>query len=242
VGIYVYAIGRESDAAPVAVEGILAQPVYRLAAAGLAAIVSDCPLETVRPERKHIAASQRVLSSVDRRVDLLPVAFGTVAQSDAALLGFLDAHAEVLTAQLHRIAGAVEMSLRLRLDVPDPIAHVVERTPELKGARDRLLARHRPPSYDERIRLGQLFDEALRHYREAQTAQMLAVLEPSCRQIRPLPVGPETEIANLAMLVAHDAVARFEGAVNDAAAQLPDELAVTIGGPWPPHNFVNLEL
>jgi Gas vesicle synthesis protein GvpL/GvpF len=242
VGIYVYAIGRESDGTPPSGEGILGRPVYRLASGGLAAIVSDCPLETVRPERKHIAASQRVLSSFGRPVDLLPVAFGTVAQSDAALLGFLEEHAEVLTAQLHRIAGAVEMSLRLSLDVPDPIAHVVERTPELRGARDRLFARHRPPSYDERIRLGQLFDDALRHYREAQTAQTLALLEPSCRQIRTLPVGPETEIANLAMLVAHEAVDRFEGAVNDAAAQLPDELALAIGGPWPPHNFVNLEL
>lgn len=148
----------------------------------------------------------------------------------------------MLTAQLDHIAGTVEMSVRLSLDVPDAIGYLVQRTPELTGARDRLFGRHRPPSYAERIRLGQLFDEALLRYRETQTVQALGLLEPCCAQIRTLPVGLEKEIANLAMLVPRDGVERFEAAVNEAATRLPDELTFTIGGPWPPHNFVNLEL
>jgi hypothetical protein len=87
-----------------------------------------------------------------------------------------------------------------------------------------------------------LCDDVLRRYREAQTAQTLVMLEPSCAEIRALPVGQEKEITNLAMLVPRDAVERFEAAVNDLAVHLPDELAFTIGGPWPPHNFVQLEL
>lgn len=242
MGIYVYAIGRDTDDALPAIEGILGQPVYRLASGALAAIVSDCPLEIVRAERKHIASSHRVLSSLSQPFDLLPVAFGTVAQSADALSNFLDEYGEMLTAQLQQIAGKVEMSLRLSLDVPDAISYFVQCTPELKVARDRLFGRHRPPSYDERIRLGQMCDDALRRYRDAQTALVLTLLGSSCTQIRTLPVGLEKEIANLAMLVPNDGVGRFEAAVNDVAARLPDELAFTIGGPWPPHNFVHLEL
>jgi Gas vesicle synthesis protein GvpL/GvpF len=240
VGIYVYAISRAGDDALPALQGILDQPVYRLAVGPLVAFVSDCTLEIVRAERKHIAASQRVLRVLNEHFDLLPVAFGTVAQSADALSRFLEEHRDELTAQLQRVTGAVEMSLRLNLDVPDAIAYLVERTPELKAARDRLFHRRKPPSHDERIRLGQLCDEALGRYRETQTTQLTALLGPSCVEIAPLPVRAEKEVASLAVLVRRDAIDRFESAVDVAAAQLADELAVTIGGPWPPHNFVRL--
>jgi hypothetical protein len=242
VGLYIYAIGHSGDGALPALDGILGQPVYRRASGALGAIVSDCPLDVVRAERKHLAASQRVLSTLNQEFDLLPMAFGTVAQSADALSDFLDEYAETLDARLHDIAGTVEMSVRLHLDVPDAIAYLVECTPELKIARDRVFGRHRAPSHGERIRLGQLCDEALRRYRDAQTAQMLTLLGPCCAEIRTLPVGLEKQIANLAMLVPRDAVERFEVAVNDLAAHLPDEFSFTMGGPWPPHNFVQLEL
>ena len=170
------------------------------------------------------------------------MAFGTVAQSADALAHFLGEYGEMLTARLHHVAGTVEMSVRLSLDVPDAIAYLVQSSPELTVARDRLFGRRRPPSHDERIRLGQMCDEALRRYRDAQIAQLLTMLGPCCAEIRTLPVGPEKQIANLAVLVPRDGVERFEAAVNDLAAQLPDEFAFTIGGPWPPHNFVQLEL
>ena len=242
MGIYIYAIGHSGDGALPVLEGILGQPVYRLASGALGAIVSECALDIVRAERKHLAASQRVLSTLNKEFDLLPMAFGTVAQSADALIDFLDEYSEMLGARLRDIAGTVEMSVRLSLDVPDAIAYLVQSTPELKIARDRLFGRHRAPSHGERMRLGQLCDEALRRYRDTKTAQMLTLLGPSCAEIRTLPVGLEKQIANLAMLVPRDAVERFEAAVNDLAAQLPDEFAFTMGGPWPPHNFVQLEL
>lgn len=242
MGLYIYAIGHNGDGMLPALDGILGQPVYRIASGALGAIVSDCPLGVVRAERKHLAASQRVLSTLNQEFDLLPMAFGTLAQSADALSDFLDEYGEMLSARLRDIAGTVEMSVRLNLDVPDAIAYLVQCTPELKIARDRLFGRHRVPSHGERIRLGQLCDEALRRYRDAQTAQMLTLLGPSCAEIRTLPVGLEKQIANLAMLVPRDAVERFEAAVNDLAASLPDEFSFTMGGPWPPHNFVQLAL
>jgi hypothetical protein len=240
LGIYVYAIGRTGDDALPALQGILDQPVYRLAVGPLVAFVSDCTLEIVRAERKHIAASQRVLRALSAQFDLLPMAFGTVAQSADALSRFLEEYRDALTAQLERVAGTVEMSLRLNLDVTDAIAYLVERTPELKAARDRLFHRRKPPSHDERIRLGQLCDEALNRYRETQTTQLMALLGPSCVEIASLPVRAEKEVASLAVLVRRDVIDRFASVVDVAAAQLADELAVTIGGPWPPHNFVRL--
>ena len=242
MGLYVYGIGAAAAGELLPIEGILGQPAFRLHSGPLAAVVSDCPLEIVRAERKHIVASQRVLSRHNGELDLLPMAFGTVAQSEVALRGFLDEYRDTLLAQLQRIAGRVEMSLQLSLDVADPIGHVVALTPALQVARDRLFHHGRQPNHDERIRLGQLCDAALTRYREAQLAQVLAIVAPLCAEISPLPLRAYSDIAQLAMLVSRDRVGDFEAAVSDAAPQLADDLAVTIGGPWPPHNFVQLEL
>lgn len=242
MGLYVYAIGRAADGQMPPLAGILGEPAFRVSLGELAAVVSKCPAATLRAERKHIAASQRVLNGLSPQLDLLPVAFGTIAQSPDALRLFLDEHGDILSAQLDRVAGKAEMDLRLSLDRPDPIAFLVDATPALKAARDRAFARPGGPSYTERIRLGQLCDDTLRRYREAQTATVMAMLAPVCAEIAPLPTGAEKEIAHLAMLVPRDGVAHFESAVDEAAARLPDFLAVTLGGPFPPHNFVQLEL
>jgi gas vesicle protein GvpL/GvpF len=242
MGIYVYAIGWAGAAELPPLAGVLEQPVYRIAADRLAAIGSDCPLAPVRAERRHLAASQRVLQHLIGRFDLLPTAFGTVAGSPDALCRFLAEHCEPLAEQLGRVAGKIEMTLRLSLDAADPIGHLVALTPALQTARDRLFHRGRSPSRDERIRLGRLCDEALRRYREAQSARVMSALAPLCSEIATLPLLGERDIAKLAMLVARNRVGDFEHAVGGAALLLPEDLAVTIGGPWPPHDFVQLAL
>jgi hypothetical protein len=194
----------------------------------------------VRPERRNIAAAQRVLGALNPWFDLLPMAFGTVTKSEADLITFLDENAILLTSQLERISCAVEMGLRMSLDVPDPVAYLVDQTPELRAARERLFRGRRPPSYDEKIRLRQLCDSALRAYRQARTATLLTTLDGATVEIIELPVREDKELANLALL-ARASRDDFEAAVETVAAQLEDEIAFNISGPWPPHNFVQFD-
>lgn len=241
MGLYVYAVGSACAGELPPLEGVLDRPAYRLDAGSLCVVVSECPIDTVRAERRHIAASQRVLTALNTQNDLLPMAFGTVAKSEAELRAFLDEHRDALEAQLQRIAGAVEMSLRLSLEVSDPVAYLVERTPALRAARERTFHSRRNPSYDDKIRLGQMLDDALRNYRDARTAQVMAVVGASCAEVIALPVYGETEIANLALLVSRSGLDQFEAAVHASAAQIDEDIAFKLGGPWPPHNFVQFD-
>jgi len=242
MGLYVYAICRTGDDDPPALPGVLDQPVYRFDAGILSAVVSECPLAAVRAERRHIAASQRIVAALaDAARDVLPMAFGTVTPSPDALRSFLTEHGERLEAQLQRIAGAVEMSLKLSLDVADPIAFLVERTPALQAARARIFGGRRPPSYDDRIRLGQMVDAELGRFREACTAHASSALADACTETLALPLRGEAEVANLALLVPRSGLERFDQAVEAAAAGLDDALTVAVGGPWPPHNFISVE-
>lgn len=241
MGLYVYAVGSACAGELPPLRGVLDRSAYRLDAGSLCVVVSECPIDTVRAERRHIAASQRVMAALNAQNDLLPMAFGTVAASESDLRVFLDEHRGTLEAQLQRIAGAVEMSLRLSLEVPDPVAYLVERTPELQAARERTFRSRRKPSYDDKIRLGQMFDDALRNYRDARTAQVMAVVGASCAEMIALPVRGDKEIANLAALVSRSDLDQFEAAVDASAAQIDEDIAFKLGGPWPPHNFVQFD-
>lgn len=242
MALYVYAIARAEAGKILELRGILGQPVYPVARAALMALVSDCRLAAVRPERRHIAASQAVLARLAQQFDLLPMAFGTLTQSLPALQTFLDQQGEQLSAALQHVAGSIEMGLRLSLDVPDPIRYLVEHSSELKTARERMFRRNRVPSYEEKIWLGQLCDSVLQRQREAQGAQLAAMIAPSCTELRPTPARGENEIARFAMLVPRDGLGRFEAAVSEVAAQFDDDYAFSVSGPWPPHNFVQLNL
>ena len=241
MGLYVYAVGRSADDAPPPMQGVLDQPAYRLDAGPFCAVVSECPTQVIRAERRHIVAMQRVLAVLNSDFDFLPMAFGTVTKSEADLRSFLDEHHDVLTAQLQRVSGAIEMSLRLSLDVPDPIAYLVERTPALQAAREQIFHGRRTASHDDKIRLGQMVEAALNHYREARTAQVMSVVGDFCAEVMPLPLRKEQEIANLAALVSRSKRDQFEAAVHASAAQIEDDIAFNISGPWPPHNFVQFD-
>ncbi len=242
MGLYVYAVGKASEGDLPPLQGVLDRPAYRLEAASLCAIVSECPLNNVRAERKHIAATQRVLSAVNAKFDLLPMTFGTVTESEEDLRRFLNDNYEELSSQLERVSGSVEMALRLSLDVPDPIAYLVARTPALKAARDRTFRARHKPSYDDKIRLGQLFDQAFTLYRESLTARVLATIGGSSSKTIKLPIRDEKQIANLAILVPRAGLETFEAAISMATAQIDDDVVFDLSGPWPPHNFVQLNV
>jgi hypothetical protein len=241
MSLYVYAVGRSGEGETPPLRGVFDQPAYRLDVGPLCAIVSECSATAVRAERRHIAATQGVLAALSARFDMLPMAFGTITKSEDDIRQFLDEHQETLTAQLRRISGAIEMSLRLSLEAVDPIAYLVERTPALRAARERVFHGRRPPSHDDKIRLGQIFSDALQRYRDAYTAQVIAALEACCAEVVALPVRAEREIANLAALVARTGVEQFEAAVELSAAQIDEDIAFAVSGPWPPHNFVQLD-
>ena len=242
MGLYVYAVGKAPGGELPPLHGVLDRPAFRLEADSLCAIVSECPLTNVRAERKHITATQRVLAALNAKFDLLPMTFGTVTNSEEDLRRFLNDNHAALSSQLERVSGSVEMALRLSLDVPDPVAYLVERTPALKAARDRTFRGRHKPSYDDKIRLGQQFDQAFARYRESQTAHVLATIGGACSETIELPVRDEKQIANLAILVPRAGLETFEAAVRAVAAQIDDVVVFNLSGPWPPHNFVQFNV
>ena len=210
----------------------------------LCAIVSECPLDNVRAERKHLAATQRVLGALNAKFDLLPMTFGTVTKSEEELRRFLNDNHEALLSQMQRVSGSVEMALRLSLDVPDPIAFLVERTPALKAARDRTFRARHKPSHDDRIRLGPAVStKRSPDYREALTGQVLATIGE--RMFGKHQASDERRKADRQSRdprATRRTSKRSKRQSTYAAAQIDDDVVFNLSGPWPPHNFVQLNV
>jgi hypothetical protein len=210
------------------------------------AVVSDVPTrEELRPERKNLAAHQRVLRKVveSSRV-ALPVSFGTVAESADGVRNLLTRYHAELTEQIHRVEGKVEMAARTyyKPEQPSVFEFFASRDPDLAQLRDRLAGSGRQPTRDEKIELGQAFERALNRAREEYAGALERELQPCCAEIKHNTPLNEQELVRLACLVPKDKQPEFEAALGRSAESLPDELLIEENGPFPPYNFVELRM
>ena len=247
-GIYLYAVVSSSEGPerhPQGLEGTLGvdgAAIYWIREGPLAAVVSHVPNQKIRPERRQLAAHQGVLKRLMEEGTVLPVSFGIIADSEDSTRKTLAAHQEPLLAQLRRVAGKVEMGLRISWNVPNVFEYLVNTHSGLRTLRDELFRGGRTPSRDEMIELGRLFDRVLVEDRAAHVRTVLGILTPRSFEVNESPVRTEREIGNLACLVGGDAQNEFEQGVMEVAKLFDNCFSLDYSGPWPPYNFVDVNL
>jgi hypothetical protein len=205
-------------------------------------VVSGLAAPKVRPQRANLAAHQAVLKSLMADTTPLPMAFGTVAASPEAIRGILVRNQHAFQEQLQRVAGKVEMGLRVAWDVPNIFEYFVNTHAELRLARDRLVGGRHEFTQEEKIELGRMFDRLLNDDRDDHTQKVQRALAPVCVEFKANPCRIEREVMNVACLVRRDAQAEFSAGVFAAAKLFDNNFAFDYSGPWAPHNFVELDL
>jgi hypothetical protein len=222
--------------------GIDGGAVYAISDGCISAVVSDVPNGRIRPERRYLAAHHDVLKRLMEETVPLPISFGIIADSPKAIQKILSRNRDQFLAQLHRVAGKVEMLLRVAWDVPDIFDYFVTTHPELRAARDRYFGAHREPAQEDKIEIGRMFDRILNEDREIYTEKVEEILSPYCFEIRRNKCRNEREVMNLPCLVGQGAQAEFENGVFEAAKLFDNNFVFDYNGPWAPHNFVEIDL
>ena len=239
---YLYAIVEGGEPRSFPSLGIEGNDVYSIAEGRVAAVVSGLAGAKVRPQRANLAAHQAVLKCLMDATTPLPMAFGTIAASPQAIRGILARNRRVFEEQLQRVAGKVEMGLRVAWDVPNIFEYFVNTHAELRLARDRLVGVRHEFTQEEKIELGRMFDRLLHDDREDHTRKVERVLASVSSEFKANPCRNEREVMNLACLVRRDRQEEFSAAVFAAAKRFDNNFAFDYSGPWAPHNFVDLEL
>jgi hypothetical protein len=239
---YIYAVVADARGQTYGNFGIDGSNVYCIPAGRVGAVVSNVRGGKVRPERSHLSAHQDVLKKLLAETTPLPMSFGIIAESPEAVRKMLSRNQQALLEQLRRVAGKVEMGLRVTWDVPNIFEYFVNTHPELRLARDRLLGGLREPTQEDKIEVGRMFDRLLNEDREAHVDRVEEILSQCGTEIRPLKCRSEREVMCLACLVAREATARFEAGVFEVAKHFDNNFALDYNGPWAPHNFVEIDL
>ncbi len=239
---YLYAIVAGGEPRRYEAVGIDGSDVYTISAGRVAALVSDLPRSRIRPERRHLAAHQQLLKQLLAQTTPLPMSFGIIADSPQAVRKILFRNQKAFLGQLLRVAGKMEMGLRVTFDVSNIFEYFVATHAELRAARDRFFGTHREPSQEEKIEVGRMFDRLLSEDRQNYTEQVEQILSPVCFEFRANKCHREQEVMNLACLVGREAQGRFEAGVFEAAKLFDNHFAFDYSGPWAPYSFVELEL
>ena len=238
-GLYLYGITLAKAARSIRARGVEGGTVQPLVVGSVAAIVSRVASARIRPQRSNLAAHNQILS--DQQA-VLPVAFGTVVDSEQELCDVLHDNHDALVDQLRRLKGKVEICLKVYWETPNFFEFFVASHKELKQMRERLFAGGRQPTRREQIALGELFASLLRQARERHTDRVTRALAPYCADIRTADVGDEKLIMKLACLVDRNRQRQWEKGVEKAARQFDNNYCFKYGNPTAPYSFTDMDL
>lgn len=244
-GKFIYAVSGDIGNKIFRLRGLNKGPVYSITHNGVSAIVSDIYTSRVRPDRQNLSIHQSILRALgEQDMDILPMRFGVVAQNAKRLHRMVSMNADLIEEELGRVAGKVEMSLKVMWDVPNIYQYFVETKAELRDARDELIEYYgvEMSHRDEKIQLGRLFEELHGEERERQQERVEKVIETVSTDIKFLPVKKESDVMKLACLVSRNSVGEFEQAVQKVALLYDNNYLFDYAGPYAPHNFVSLHL
>lgn len=240
-GTYLYAVlaGTQGigELGAIGVEG---GEIYCVTAGDIVAAVSRVSRARLRPERKHLLAHQAVLRRLMEHGTVLPAAFGLVARSDEAVRGRLAENQGLFREQLGRVAGKVEMGLRVSWNAPDLFDYFVAAHPELSAARERMRGRE-DVGREELLEVGKLFERLREADREAHSERVATVLQARGVELKWNPARGEREVMNLSCLVPREGLEEFEKGIEAAAAGFDDHFTFEFNGPWAPHSFTELK-
>jgi hypothetical protein len=239
-GVYLYAVlagtPRVGEPGSIGIEG---GEVYCVTAGDITAAVSRVSRTRLRPERKHLLAHQNVLRRLMEHHTVLPAAFGHVARSDEAVRERLLESGGRFQEQLERVAGKVEMGLKVSWSAPELFGYFVAIHPELAAARDRMRGRQ-DVGREELIAVGKLFENLREADRMMHSERVAAVLRERGIELKWNALRGEHEVMSLACLVPREEVGAFEKVVEAAAAGFDDHFTFELNGPWAPHSFTEL--
>ncbi len=228
--LYLYAItGPDGDHGRLA-RGLRDAPVYALPYRDLRAIVSPIPDGAIAAAEPDALRHEQVVEHLMAQGPALPVRFGTLLADDERVRALLASrHAEFASA-LGRVAGKVEMGVRVLWDRP-PDGGACS---EAEGERD-----HGGPGFHY---LMARLDEHRRETASRAHAERLAdgldsaLAVHAAEACRSLLLTPNLPV-NTAYLVPRENVADFCAAVERQRARLPG-CRLLCSGPWPPYHFV----
>jgi hypothetical protein len=205
---------------------------------GIAAVVSPFEDESVPVTRENVFAHERVIGHVLAHTTPLPFRFGTVVDA-ARLEGYVNSQRERLEAQLERVRGCVEMSVKVIWSVAGVKGDAPGRDTNADAPADESGARPaagRGTAFLMEKRRQILGDETLKARAEAVAAWLDGHLGEAARETQVVVRPAEALVVAAAHLVERARLEEYQERLGAARTERAD-LHFLTSGPWPPYSF-----
>jgi hypothetical protein len=221
-------------------QGIGGVPASVITGTRIAALVTPASAEPVDPIRRNMLAHTKLLERAMCTATVLPMRFGAVAPSEAAVLRCMEKHVAALEGAMTSIVERVELGVKATWQDGVIYADIMAGDASLRSLRDRLQSRPASETYYERIELGREVERRLVARREAEAAEIVALLTPLADRVAELRTLEETMILNRAFLVSRANERQFDARMEDLKTRFDGRISFRYVGPVPPYNFVSL--
>jgi hypothetical protein len=228
-GIYLYGIVGFPAELSREIKGLGGSSVCLVSHEDLAVVVSRSALRPWPPDEAHLTLHEAVVEEVMGARPILPVRFNTLLRTEEAVTELLDQRAQAFHSALERVAGKVEMGLRVIWEAPWEAEADVDPEPQTGGPGTEYLYRR----LKEVRRWARLRAAGEQLIREVQARFHFLAVESWLQRF-----PTDRLLLTGAYLVDLARVGAFREGMAKAREEL-SHLSFLLTGPWPPYHFVN---
>jgi hypothetical protein len=242
-GEYIYGIVKEPNHRRFSFPGIGGADVYTINHESIAAAVSDTELSEIDPTRKNVQAHTIVQEELLKEYNLLPMGFGMVATSEGEVKRLLENNCDSLLGELHRLAGKIEVELKVYWDQETIIKEIQSESQELSRLKAKLKAASSTiEARSLMIEAGKLVESMVQDWKTRYIEQVYATLQELSYEAKiNNPVGIKN-LLNASFLIEKSRESEFKEQVYKMDTKFQGKMNFKYVGPLPPYNFVNLKL
>lgn len=243
-GKYIYGIIESSEVrsfGPLGIGG-RGDPLHTVVVRDVAAVVSDAPLTRYRVSRENSLAHQKAIEAVMSRQPVLPVRFATVAEDEQKVRRILEAEYDSFKQLLAKVSDKTELGLKA-VFIEDVIYEgILTKYENIRTLKEKIVALPAEQTHYERMRIGQMVEEALQTEKQHVATDVLTTLSPLAFEVKTNDTYGELMIVNVAFFVSKSREADFDRAVENLGDKYAEKVKFKYIGAMPPFNFVNLAI
>lgn len=206
----------------------------------IAALVSEIDTSQPLGRPEDLMAHQQLLDAAAPEAPILPLRFGAVVSERDAVAGELLApHHDEFAEALGELEGSVEYLVKGRYDERAVLHEILSENTEAARLRDAIRAANdEAATRNERIRLGELINQAVAAKRDEDTSAFADAVAPYQRAGSVREPTHELDAVHMALLIETTGQDDLKRAVEQVARDWAGRVHLRLLGPMAPYDFV----
>ncbi|MDY7030761.1 MAG: GvpL/GvpF family gas vesicle protein [Thermodesulfobacteriota bacterium] len=244
---YIYGFIKTTKRENIGSIGIEGAEVYTFPYGDISAVVSDSPplhFNSYSKETllRNLAIYQTVMEEVMKSYSIIPMKFGTMAESEEYLKKILEKGYERIKTGLEAIDNKIELNIVVTWSNFDTVLKEIGEVEEVRKYKEEALQTSSRHLHQARIEIGKMMKAVLDKEKEQYVSAITDILKEEAENHCLHATMDDSMILNAAFLIRKDKEDTFEAKVNQLNRKNKGRIHFRMIGPLPPYSFCTLQL